>query len=87
MLRVRETERGLRAKRASWTEENETLGTGGRQLVRRSHRRLNRLTMRPRSHPAVKRQGGGAHPTLDLDGEVEMQGGDKREAEHQPNTR
>ena len=35
----------------------------------------------------MKRQGGGAHPTLDLDGEVEMQGGDEGEAEQQPSTR
>ena len=35
-----ERPKGLRAKRDSWTEENKTLGTGGRQLARRNHRRL-----------------------------------------------
>ena len=30
-------------------------------------------------------EGGGAPPPLDLDGEVEMQGGDSVEAEAQPN--
>ena len=50
--------RGENNKRDSWTEENETLGTGGRQLARQKNRRLNRLTTRHRSHPAVKRQWG-----------------------------
>ena len=35
----------------------------------------------------MKRRGGVAYPPLDLDGKVEMQGGDFGEAEPQPNNR
>ena len=77
--RIKSQERQLDRREQDPGDRRETAGQTESQEI-------NRLTARPRSHPSVKRQGG-AHPTLNLDGEVEMQGGDERGAEHQPDTR
>ena len=55
--------------------------------VRQNHRRSDRLTARHRAHLTVKRPGGNPPPSLDLDGEIEMKGGEERGAENQSDIR
>ena len=61
-----------------------TEGTGGIQLARLTSRRLARADCETQINLSGKETRGVAHPTLDLDGEVEMQGEGKRGARYQP---